>query len=125
VPSFNTADTTRRFVHYRRKPRYRSTRPTQDGDISNRSSLPDTVGLRLPSESQPCSNQICRSMTTPKQIAAKSIRRSRWSQLRGPLGHARLLGKERQGWWGRVRGLDGRQVWIRAADLRPAKEGGP
>jgi len=23
-------------------------------------------------------------------------------------------------WWGRVRGADGRQRWIRAADLRPA-----
>jgi hypothetical protein len=30
--------------------------------------------------------------------------------------------KERQEWWGRVRGPDGRQRWIRAADLRPAKE---
>ena len=28
--------------------------------------------------------------------------------------------KERQGWWGRVGGPDGRQKWIRAADLRPA-----
>jgi hypothetical protein len=31
--------------------------------------------------------------------------------------------KERREWWGRVRGADGRQNWIRAADLR-AKEGG-
>ena len=28
--------------------------------------------------------------------------------------------KERQQWWGRVRGADGRQRWIRAVDLRPA-----
>ena len=28
--------------------------------------------------------------------------------------------KERQQWLGRVRGADGRQRWIRAADLRPA-----
>ena len=28
--------------------------------------------------------------------------------------------KERQEWLGRVRGADGRQRWIRAADLRPA-----
>ena len=27
--------------------------------------------------------------------------------------------KERQEWWGRVRGSDGHQVWIKAADLRP------
>ena len=32
--------------------------------------------------------------------------------------------KERQKWWGRVRGPDGRQKRIRTADLRPAKEGG-
>jgi hypothetical protein len=30
--------------------------------------------------------------------------------------------KERQQWMGRVRGPDGRQRWIKAADLRPAKE---
>ena len=28
--------------------------------------------------------------------------------------------KERQEWWGRVRGANGRQRWIRAGDLRPA-----
>ena len=31
--------------------------------------------------------------------------------------------KERQQWLGRVRGPDGRQKWVKAADLRPAKEG--
>ena len=31
--------------------------------------------------------------------------------------------KERQQWLGRVRRPDGRQEWIKAADLRPAKEG--
>jgi len=31
--------------------------------------------------------------------------------------------KERQQWLGRVRGPDGHQKWIRAADIRPAKEG--
>jgi hypothetical protein len=30
--------------------------------------------------------------------------------------------KERQEWWGRVRGADGRQRWIRAVDLRLAKD---
>ncbi len=30
--------------------------------------------------------------------------------------------KERQQWLGRVRGPDGRQKWIKATDLRPAKE---
>ena len=32
--------------------------------------------------------------------------------------------KERQQWLGRVRGRDGRQRWIKAVDLRQAKEGG-
>jgi len=26
-------------------------------------------------------------------------------------------------WYGRVRGPDGKQQWVRAVDLRPAKEG--
>jgi hypothetical protein len=32
--------------------------------------------------------------------------------------------KERREWWARARGRDGRQVWIKAADLRPLKESG-
>jgi len=32
--------------------------------------------------------------------------------------------KERGKWLGRVRGQDGRQKWVKASDLRPAKEGG-
>ena len=31
--------------------------------------------------------------------------------------------KDRQEWFGRVRGADGRQRWVRAGDLRP-REGG-
>jgi hypothetical protein len=31
--------------------------------------------------------------------------------------------KERQQWLGRVRGPDGRQRWIKAADLRPVARG--
>jgi hypothetical protein len=34
-------------------------------------------------------------------------------------GHLDYWIKERQEWWGRVRGSDGHQVWIKAADLRP------
>jgi hypothetical protein len=30
--------------------------------------------------------------------------------------------KERQEWWGRVRGADGRQRWIGAVDLRPVSD---
>jgi hypothetical protein len=33
--------------------------------------------------------------------------------------------KERQEWWGRVGGADGRQRWIRAVDLRPASGSQP
>jgi hypothetical protein len=33
--------------------------------------------------------------------------------------------KERQEWWGRVRGADGRQRWIRAVNLRPASGSRP
>jgi hypothetical protein len=33
--------------------------------------------------------------------------------------------RERQEWWGRVRGADGRQRWIRAVDLRPASGSQP
>jgi hypothetical protein len=29
--------------------------------------------------------------------------------------------KDRQEWWGRVRGADGRQRWIRPVDLRPGQ----
>jgi hypothetical protein len=33
--------------------------------------------------------------------------------------------KERQRWLGRVRGTDGKQRWIRASDLRPARSSRP
>jgi hypothetical protein len=33
--------------------------------------------------------------------------------------------KDRQEWWGRVRGADGRQRWIRSVDLRPASGSQP
>lgn len=33
--------------------------------------------------------------------------------------------KERQEWWSRVCGADGRQRWIRAGDLRPASGSQP
>jgi hypothetical protein len=33
--------------------------------------------------------------------------------------------KERREWWGRVRGADGRQRWVRAVDLRPASGSPP
>ena len=31
--------------------------------------------------------------------------------------------RERREWFGRVRGLDGRQRWIKAVDLRPVARG--
>ena len=54
---------------------------------------------------------------------SKSIRRSRSRQPRGrAAGQLDWWVKERQEWWGRVRGADGRQRWIKAADLRPANK---
>ena len=32
--------------------------------------------------------------------------------------------RERQEWWGRIRGADGRQRWIKAVDLRPVSGSG-
>jgi len=32
--------------------------------------------------------------------------------------------REKQQWWGRVRGPDGHHVWIKASDLRPAEGAG-
>jgi len=32
--------------------------------------------------------------------------------------------KERREWFGRVRGLDGRQRWVKATDLRPTEGSG-
>jgi hypothetical protein len=42
---------------------------------------------------------------------------ARWSKA----GQLDWWVKERQQWLGRVRGADGKQSWIRAADLRPVK----
>jgi hypothetical protein len=58
------------------------------------------------------------------RIAGKSIRRSKLSQQRGRLGGTLdWWVKDRQVWFGRVRGPDGRQKWVKAANLRPAKQG--
>jgi hypothetical protein len=58
-----------------------------------------------------------------KPIAEKSARRSRWSQPTwSAAGDLDYLVKERQEWWGRVRRPDRHHVWIRAVDLRAAKE---
>ena len=63
-------------------------------------------------------------LSTPKRIVEKWIHRSR-SRL--PLGQ--LAGtldwrvKERREGMGRVRGPDGRQRWVKAADLRPIAKG--
>ena len=42
----------------------------------------------------------------------------------GPGGELDYWVREKAEWWGRVRGPDGHHVWIKAADLRPAKECG-
>jgi hypothetical protein len=52
-----------------------------------------------------------READPPIQVEAAA-----WSDA----GTLDLVGEERQAWWGRVRGADGRQRWIKAVDLRPA-----
>ena len=46
------------------------------------------------------------------------VETARWSKA----GQLDWWVRERQEWWGRVRGADGRQRWIKAVDLR-LKEG--
>jgi hypothetical protein len=41
-----------------------------------------------------------------------------WSKA----GHLDWWVRERREWWGRVRGADGKQRWIRGSHLRPASE---
>jgi hypothetical protein len=48
------------------------------------------------------------------------VETARWSKA----GQLDWWVKERREWWGRVRGADSRQRWIRAADLRPARNHG-
>jgi hypothetical protein len=43
-----------------------------------------------------------------------------WSRA-GRLDWWMLERRPRVEWWGRVRGADGRQRWVRAVDLRPAR----
>jgi hypothetical protein len=56
-----------------------------------------------------------REVDPPIQVETAS-----WSKA-GQLG---WWVKERREWWGRVRGADGKQRWIKAADLRPASAAG-
>jgi hypothetical protein len=46
-----------------------------------------------------------------------SVETATWSRA----GQLDWWVKERQEWWGRVRGADSRQRWIRGVDIRPAK----
>jgi hypothetical protein len=82
-------------------------------------------GSCFPQQSQSCSNQICSTSTRTKgpggPPGSQSADRGGVSHMVGGR-HARLVVKERQQWLGRVRGPDGRQKWIKATDLRPAKE---
>src|SRR4249919_22723 len=77
-------------------------------------------------ESQPCSNQIWILATMRWRQRAEADRREvdppiEVQRPRGPkAGQLEWWVKDRQGWWGWVRGADSRQRWIGAVDLRPA-----
>jgi hypothetical protein len=62
-----------------------------------------------------CAEADRREVNPPVEVASAT-----WT----PGGTLDWWVKERRGWFGRVRGKDGRQRWIKAADLRPAKESG-
>ena len=53
-----------------------------------------------------------REVDPPVQVESAT-----WSQV----GQLDWWVKDRQKWWGRVRGANARQRWVRAVDLRPAK----
>jgi hypothetical protein len=60
-------------------------------------------------------------VSTAKRIVAEvdppiEVEAATWS----PGGQLDWWVKERHEWWGRVRGEDGRQKWIKAVDLRRA-----
>jgi hypothetical protein len=55
-----------------------------------------------------------REVNPPVQVEAAT-----WS----PGGTLDWWVKDRQEWWGRVRGTDGRQRWVKATDLRAARDG--
>jgi hypothetical protein len=62
----------------------------------------------------------------PKRIAGKSIHPSKSRQPHGRQeGNSIGWVKDRQQWLGRVRGKDGRQRWVKAADLRPGNGSQP
>ena len=80
----------------------------------------------LPTEPKVRSNQLCgisiRASTakpTDEVDPPIEVESATWA----PGGTLDWRVKERQPWMGRVRGPDGRQRWVRAADLRPAKDG--
>jgi hypothetical protein len=58
----------------------------------------------------------CREVDPPIQVEAAT-----WSKA----GQLDWWVKERKEWWGRVRGADGRQRWVKAVDLRPASGSQP
>ena len=78
-----------------------------------------------PDESPTCSNQIWISIRTgiAKRIAGGdppiSVEMATWSKA-GELDRGVKEHRPRLEWFGRVRGKDSRQRWVKASDLRPA-----
>jgi hypothetical protein len=66
--------------------------------------------------------QVLRNLgLTPNQVWGLTKTDDEWSTALDAALSASQLDwwvKERREWWGRVRGQDGRQRWVRAVDLR-------
>ncbi len=72
-----------------------------------------------------CSNQaVLRRPLEPEVDPPVQVETATWSKA-GQLDWWVKEHRPRVEWWGRVRGADGRQRWVRAVDLRPASGSPP
>ncbi len=102
----------------RRAPRTRAMGTVEPRSLALHEPEIDIFSCSDSSPFQDCSSSLSRS---PKQTAGRvdppiQVETATWSRA----GQIHYWVKERLDWFGRVRGADGRQRWIRAADLRPA-----
>jgi hypothetical protein len=70
----------------------------------------------------PAEDQVATSTSTggsPEVNPPAEVQVAKWSAA----GTLDWWVRERREWFGRVRGPDGPQKWVKAADLRPARNG--